>query len=69
MKHSIGLSLMLLLLSTFVSNCGIRGDTSAAPPLWGEAKREYERQQAEEERKKREAELQKTDEEKTNSTN
>jgi Prokaryotic lipoprotein-attachment site len=40
--------LIALAALVFVSSCGIKGDLEPAPPMWGSAREEYDRKQAEE---------------------
>jgi hypothetical protein len=49
---SLLLALALASLGAAVSGCGIAGDLTPAPPMWGDARRQHE---AEEARKREEA--------------
>jgi hypothetical protein len=49
---SLLLALALASLGAAVSGCGISGDLTPAPPMWGEARRQHE---AEEARKREDA--------------
>jgi Prokaryotic lipoprotein-attachment site len=40
--------LIALAALVLISSCGIKGDLDPAPPMWGSARQDYDRKQAEE---------------------